>query len=91
MKVIYPPHSVLPNHPGRERLYIISKGSVDIITEKRCNNRAFAEKVIKSIEVNEDVMSHLYTNAIYGYANLFSGRPSRIKAVAKNFAVCFFL
>jgi signal-transduction protein with cAMP-binding, CBS, and nucleotidyltransferase domain len=34
---------------------------------------------------------NLYINAIYGYACLFSGKPSRIKAVAKNFAVCYYL
>lgn len=32
IKTIYPPHSVLANHPGRERLFIISKGTVDIVT-----------------------------------------------------------
>lgn len=32
VKVIYPPHSVLPNHFGRERIYLICKGVVDIVT-----------------------------------------------------------
>jgi hypothetical protein len=42
VKVIYPPHTVLPYHVGKERLYFITKGSVDILTEKRYKNRIFA-------------------------------------------------
>jgi signal-transduction protein with cAMP-binding, CBS, and nucleotidyltransferase domain len=45
---------------------------------------------LKSIDVGEEV-DHCHINAVYGYANFFSEKPSRIKAVAKSFAVCYYL
>jgi hypothetical protein len=90
IKVIYPPHAILPNHNGKERLYIITKGAVDIVTDKKYRNGGFPEKVIKSIELNQESDNN-GMNTIYGYAGLFSGRCSRIKAIAKNFVVCFYL
>jgi hypothetical protein len=51
VKVIYPPHAVLPNHHGKERLYLITKGAVDIMTERKYGNRVFPEKLVKSIEL----------------------------------------
>lgn len=60
---------------------------MDIVTEKKYRGRSFPEKVIKCFNVDKSSV----LNAVYGYASLFSGRATRIKAVASNFAVCYYL
>lgn len=79
---------MLPNHIGRERLYIVSKGSVDILTDRKMEKAVFSERVLKSLELGGGEKG---VNDIYGYTAAFSGRQSRIKAVARSFVVCYYL
>ena len=79
---------MLPNHIGRERLYIVAKGTVDILTDRKMEKAVFSERVLKSLELGGGEKG---VNDIYGYTAAFSGRQSRIKAVARSFVVCYYL
>jgi hypothetical protein len=90
IKVIYPPNTTLLQVCGKEKLFVLAKGTLEIVTEKRWKNRTFSEKALRVMEKHTNDTNEVYRN-VYGYAAMLSGRPSRLKAVSKSFAVCYTL
>ena len=74
---------MLPSSGKEDRIYIIKKGRVDISMNRYRSNQEHL-KVMKVI--NTKTKSHVeVSDNIFGYTAVFSNRPVRLVAVAKDF------
>lgn len=83
VKQLYSPNEVLPQSYGAEKLYVLFRGKVDVEANF---DRSFRRKSLKVLEVNEqrDVQFN-----VYGYSALISGMRINLRAVAKDYSICY--
>ena len=71
---------------GKEKLYILGKGKIDIAANFR--QRPFNRKILATIEV--DPKKDVYFN-VYGYSALISGHKVNLCAVARDYSILYFV
>ena len=76
-----PPGELLYQPIGKERIYIIREGKIDIYASKRGFKRGVNTKILKTIENN---LGQEVSNNVYGYTAVISRRPVQLYAVAKR-------
>ena len=67
-------------------MFIVTNGKVDVYTERRMGEKVFCKKHLKTIY--RDPKKEVFSN-LYGCTSLFTGRPCKLSAVAKDFAICY--
>lgn len=73
---------------NKDRLYIVTKGKVDVYTEKKLGSKVYCKKHLKTIQ--RDQTKEVFSN-VYGCTSLFTGKSSKLTAVSKDFAICYAL
>lgn len=78
--MLYQPH-------GKERIYIIRRGRVNVHAERTGRKRG-ANNQLKQIDMRED---REIADNCYGYTAVISTRPTRLYAFAKDFTSAYFI
>lgn len=87
VKRLLAPDERIIQTPGREKLYIIKRGKIDIEYDRFGMNNG-NKKVLKVIEVDS---SKDISDNIYGYTSVISNRHVRLEALAKDFTSTYFI
>lgn len=84
-KFIFSPNERISN---KDKLFIVTKGQIDVYIERKSGSRLHLKKHLKTVQraLHKEVFSN-----VYGCVSLFTGRPSRLTAVAKDFVICYAL
>ena len=71
---------------GKERLYIVNRGKVDITTntKQRFSNR----KRLSTIEI--DPSKEVFFN-VYGYSSICTGLKVNLCAIARDYSICYYI
>lgn len=80
---MFAPNEKLTWKNSKPRVYIIRKGKIDI-TMNRYGSDQEHRKVLKVIDTALKPNLQVYDN-IYGYTVVFSNRPVKLEAIAKDF------
>ena len=84
-KFIFSPNERIQD---RDKLYIVTKGAIDVYIEKKSGNRVYCKKHLNTIQrtAGKEVFSN-----VYNYSSFFSTQPSRLVGVSKDFVICYAL
>ena len=80
VRKVYSPDEVLLQTRGKEKIYILSQGKVDIEAD------FFGHKKLSKLEANPTKEVHFN---VFGYSSLISGLKVKLRAVARDYSVCF--
>ena len=88
IRQVYSPEECLSQVQGRERLYILSKGKINIEANSVDRGKDLYRKVLNSLEVLPEKEVHFN---VYGYTALASGLKVKLRAVAKDYSICYYV
>lgn len=80
---MYSPNDILPQKWGEEKIYVLFRGKIDIEANF---DRSFRRKSLRVLEINEE--RGVQFN-VYGYSGLISGLHINLRAVAKDYSICY--
>ena len=88
VRQVYSPEQVLPQIHGKEKIYILSRGKINIEANFVSKQINFMRKRLATIEVypEKDVQFN-----IYGYSSLISGHKINLCAVAHDYSICYYV
>ena len=66
----------------KQRIFIIKKGKVNVLTNRYGSDQEH-RKIVKVIDLSKNTVE--VSDNIYGYTAVFSNRPARLEAIAKDF------
>ena len=88
VRQVYSPEQVLPQIHGKEKIYILSRGKIDIEANFFSRQRPLSRKRLATIEIKPDKEVHFNT---YGYTALISGHKLNLCAVARDYSICYYV
>ena len=86
-KKIFAPNEKLASSNGIDRVYIIKKGHIDISMNRYASDQE-QSKVLRKIKMGDRLKIEVSDN-LYGYTAVFSNRPVKLEATAKDFTSTF--
>lgn len=84
---MFNPNDVLPQPEGKERIYIIKCGKIQIYLGRVSGRKEF-NNTLKTIS---NTIESEVTDNCYGYSSVVSMRPVKLFAVSKDFTSCYYL
>ena len=88
IRQVYSPEELLPQTLGREKIYLLSRGKLEIQANFTDRQRPLCEKKLVVLEVNPEKDVHFN---VYGYSQLISGQKVNLRAIARDYSICYCL
>jgi hypothetical protein len=84
---MFNPKNIIYQPTGKERIYIIKSGTIDIFAERTGRKRGL-NNLLKTIQCNIDKE---VSDNCYGYTAVISDRPLKMYALAREFTSAYYL
>ena len=85
-RIVISPDEPLSQIRGKEKLYLLFRGKVDVETNFESDYHSKPRKHLATIEI--DPQKEVYFN-VYGYTAVVSGLKVNLRAVARDYSICF--
>ena len=85
---VYSPDECLTQIQGKEKLYVLNKGKIDIEANVFSVEKNIYRKILRVLEVDPNKEVHFN---VYGYTSLISGLKVNLRAVAKDYSICYYV
>jgi signal-transduction protein with cAMP-binding, CBS, and nucleotidyltransferase domain len=85
--VMFSPNNLIYQPLGKERIYVVKNGSIDIFAERNGSKRGL-NNLLKTITCGLD--KEVADNC-YGYSSVISDKPNRMYAIARTFTSAYYL
>jgi hypothetical protein len=86
IRQVYSPDEVLPQVHGKERLYILGSGKIEIEANFSERQRPLSRKKLGVIKIDPEKEVHF---GVYGYSYVASGLKINLRAVARDYSICY--
>lgn len=83
---MYSPEQCLVQVQGKEKLFILSQGKINIEANSFSIEGDIYRKVLNTLEI--DPKKEVHFN-VYGYTSLISGLKVNLRAVSKDYSICY--
>jgi hypothetical protein len=87
-KIMFAPNERLNQPAGNERIFILTRGKVDIYLDKFGTNNTIDRRLLKSISVTG---AKQISDNSYGYTAVISNKPCALDAVAPQFTTALYI
>jgi signal-transduction protein with cAMP-binding, CBS, and nucleotidyltransferase domain len=84
-KILIPNENIIQNL-GKERIYIIKSGKLEIYTDNSHGLRKNFKKLLKTIEPKSNTG---ISDNVYGYTTVISNKPLKFNAISKDFTCVY--
>jgi signal-transduction protein with cAMP-binding, CBS, and nucleotidyltransferase domain len=88
VKKILIPNEMIIQAAGKENIYVIKSGKLEVYTNNCIGFRKSFKKLLKTIEPK--VKNEISDN-IYGYSSIISARQVKLNAISKDFTCVYFI
>lgn len=85
--ILFAPGELIYQPEGKERIYIIKMGKIDIYSQKKGNRRR-NKRVLKTIKTSLDKE---VSDNVYGYTAAISRRPVYLYAIAAEYTSAYYI
>lgn len=87
IKEIYAIDESLPQTFGKEKIYILEKGKIDVISNTKSGFKVCFQKILKTLSILPT--SEVVAENVYGYSAVISNRQIHLDAIAKVNSICY--
>lgn len=85
--ILFNPGELVYQPEGKERIYIIKVGKIDVYSQKKGNKRR-NKRTLKTIK---NTLEKEVSDNIYGYTAVISTRPVHLYAIAKEYTSAYYI
>lgn len=84
---MFNPNNLIYQPQGKERIYIIKNGTIDIFAERTGRKRGL-NNLLKTITCDLDKE---VSDNCFGYSAVISNKPNKMYAIAREFTAAYYL